>query len=441
MTQEPVSQDLASKGVGSRIIQAAVGSSGFRLINIGLSFVVSILLTRTLGVEGYGIYAYSMSWVLLLNILGSLGSRGLIVREVATNRTRQQWGLIRGLLQWSNTLILLTSVATAVVFGLIMFGFQMPATPQTGQALMIALLLVPIMSMTVLRQSTMQGLGHILQGQLPESLLQPACFIIFLAAAYFLNLGELQAPWVMVLRVMSDAVAFGVGGWLLYRIIPSVVRQAKPEYQTEKWVPSMLSLLFIAGTGIVYTRSDTVMLGMLSGPGAVGLYAIALRGANFVLMSQQIGSNVLGPHVAGMYANGDIERLQQLTTKSIRVVMAYALPVALIFILLGSWFLSIFGPEFVEARNVLTILCLSKLINAATGPVGLLLTMTHHERDNAIVVSAGAVLNVGLNFLLIPLYGAEGAAIATGVTAVIANVCLAIIVYKRLGINCTILSW
>jgi O-antigen/teichoic acid export membrane protein len=429
------------KGLEGSLLRAAVGSFGFRIANLLLSFVVSILLTRILGVDGYGIYAFSMSWVLILNIIGSLGSRGLVVREVATNNSHQRWGVIRGFLQWSNTVVILASIAVSVVFAIGMWQFSATDNTDTFQTLLLSLVLVPVMSLTIIRQSAMQGFGHILKGQLPDSILQPLLFITFLVCTYWLNSGEVEVIWVMGLKVISSILAFAIGAYLLYRIIPPQIKKASPEYQTSQWLPSMLSLVFIAGTGVIYTRSDVVMLGMMVGPSAVGLYAIATRLANLVLISQQVGANVLGPHVASLYANQEIKRLQALTRKSTRAVVAYALPLTLGMIVFSPWLLSIFGPDFLESRNILIVLCVSKLLNVSTGPVNLLLTMTHYERVNAVVTGVGAILNLILNFLLIPIYGPMGAALATGFTSIIANVILAIIVYRRLGINSTILSY
>ena len=103
--------------------------------------------------------------------------------------------------------------------------------------------------------------------------------------------------------------------------------------------------------------------------------------------------------------------------------------------------LSVFGEDFQAGYSVLVILCVSKLIGVAVGPVGLLLTMTHNERDNAVIVAIGAIVNAALNYLLIPQYGAEGAAVATGFSSIAVNIFLAAIVYKRLRINSTILSF
>ena len=63
--------------------------------------------------------------------------------------------------------------------------------------------------------------------------------------------------------------------------------------------------------------------------------------------------------------------------------------------------------------------------------------MTGHERDTATGVGIAAAVNVTLNVLLIPLWGIEGAAIATAISLMTWNILLAVWVYRRLGIYTT----
>ena len=72
------------------------------------------------------------------------------------------------------------------------------------------------------------------------------------------------------------------------------------------------------------------------------------------------------------------------------------------------------------------------------GPVGLLLNMTGHERETAKGVAISAVLNMVLNFLLIPRWGITGAAVATTVSMIAWNLLLAWQVNTKLTIQPTI---
>jgi O-antigen/teichoic acid export membrane protein len=85
------------------------------------------------------------------------------------------------------------------------------------------------------------------------------------------------------------------------------------------------------------------------------------------------------------------------------------------------------------------ILAFGQLINVLFGPVGILLNMTGHERDTMRGLTMAAVLNVLLSLTLIPMFGINGAAIASAITLVICNVLLWKSVRKRLDIQSAIL--
>jgi O-antigen/teichoic acid export membrane protein len=74
------------------------------------------------------------------------------------------------------------------------------------------------------------------------------------------------------------------------------------------------------------------------------------------------------------------------------------------------------------------------LFHVAIGSVGPLLIMTGYEKQAAMAVASGAFLNIGLNGLLIPLWGMEGAAGASAMTMLFSTLILAILVNRRLGI-------
>ena len=86
-------------------------------------------------------------------------------------------------------------------------------------------------------------------------------------------------------------------------------------------------------------------------------------------------------------------------------------------------------------RVALYILVIGQVLNAAAGPVGYLLILTGHERVCASVYGWSAVLNVGLNLMLIPPLGSTGAALATASTMALWNVWLSVLVLRRLGIR------
>ena len=80
------------------------------------------------------------------------------------------------------------------------------------------------------------------------------------------------------------------------------------------------------------------------------------------------------------------------------------------------------------------------MVYAAVGSVGYILRMCGHERDVARASGMSAVLNVALNFLLVPKYGGVGAAAATAVSISCLIIYLALVVKRRLNVNSTIFA-
>lgn len=116
------------------------------------------------------------------------------------------------------------------------------------------------------------------------------------------------------------------------------------------------------------------------------------------------------------------------------MMVVLALPVLLTFVLVPGFVMGLFGPEFEVGASVLVILALGQFVNVSTGSVGFVLIMTGRERmaRNNAAVAAG--VNIVLQVLLIPRFGAVGAAIATAVSVALLNLTAAYLVHRSLGI-------
>jgi O-antigen/teichoic acid export membrane protein len=111
-----------------------------------------------------------------------------------------------------------------------------------------------------------------------------------------------------------------------------------------------------------------------------------------------------------------------------------------LFIVLAPFLLGFFGTEFTAGAPALSVLALGQLAGAAAGPAGLTLLMTDHERAAAVGTGVGAVVNVTLNALLIPVYGLMGAAVASAFATALTGAIHVLMVRRRLGINSTALG-
>ena len=423
-----------------RLTKNAAGSFGLKIASLGLAFVTSVLLARLFGPEGYGLYSYVIAWLFVLLIPASLGMQSLLVREVAAYQARSEWRLMHGLLHWANQAVLVVSIGIALLAAIVVWLVVGEANSQMLAIFGLALISLPWLALTTLRQATLQGLHRIVVGQLPESLIQPVLFIILLGSAYLIIGENLSVTWAMVIRVLSIGVAFFIGAELLRRNLPQAIKKVSPDYKVRIWVRSVLPFMLISCMYVINNRTDALMLGAMQGTEAVGLYVVASRGSEIISFILIAVNQAIGPVIAKLYAEGNFRKLQSLITKSSRAIFLISLPIAISLIIFGHWFLLLFGSEFTEGRTALTLLSIGQLVNAGMGSVGYLLNMTGHERDTAIGIGASAMLNIILNALLIPKFGLEGAATATAISTVLWNILLIIFVYKRLGIYSTALG-
>ena len=93
--------------------------------------------------------------------------------------------------------------------------------------------------------------------------------------------------------------------------------------------------------------------------------------------------------------------------------------------------LSLFGQGYIVAKNALLFLLAAQFFNAVSGPGAIYLNMTGRQKTlNKILVSA-LIINISLNFYLIPTQGINGAATATLVSLIIWNTITTVIIYSR----------
>ena len=135
-----------------------------------------------------------------------LGLGPLVVRQVASYHSFESWGLLRGMLRRSNQSVALASaltMAVAACVGWLVYRSQ----PELLHAFWIALLLIPLIAFATLRQAALQGLGRVVLGRAPETIVAPALFIGLAAAAASALGDDFSAGWAVAMQVVATFCA------------------------------------------------------------------------------------------------------------------------------------------------------------------------------------------------------------------------------------------
>jgi len=396
-----------------RLARDTLGVMAIRALSMGLGFAVSVVLARLLGVREFGFYSLAMSVLGLLVVPATFGFPWLLVREIAAYRVKGEWGLIRGLLRFVQRTSLLASLSIALLGGLALWLLSDRFSGEAVRVLALALVALPFWVLLQLHGEALRGFEKILTGQWASTVMRPLSFLILVGTAW-LFAGEMaDASLALGLHILATGVALIFAFFLLrsqvHRSVPSDVVSQK----TALWTRSALSLAFPALLNLILQHAGTLMLGWMRGPEEVGLYKVAYQTALLIPFGLMAVNRAIAPTLAQLYALGDKRKLKRVMLAASAVTTTFALPLVLLFTFGGSWFLDMaFGEAFGASATALAIITGGQLVNAATGPVGLLLIMSGHANKATLSIGIGSAVNLVFNAAFVPPWGINGAAIA-----------------------------
>ncbi len=158
---------------------------------------------------------------------------------------------------------------------------------------------------------------------------------------------------------------------------------------------------------------DVVLLGFLLGEREVGLYTAPYR---ICFLLYALAGVIQISYLPGMARSLKSGRfcITELAGRSIELSAAVSAPLVAGGIVLASSILgTIFGSEFIEGTMAFKLLILSMGFLFLEGAIHNILVVSNHMKIEAWIMIAATVINIGLNFILIPIYGLVGAAAAT----------------------------
>lgn len=294
-------------------------------------------------------------------------------------------------------------------------------------------LLVPGMSLMHVQRSILAGYEHVVLGGLGEQLFRPFVMVcLLLCAPFLLAYGSAGA---LGMQLCAVAVSVVLGWFMIRRVLPSYAGEAY-EIRHGEWVRALLPLTALSATTIIKNNTDILMLGVLQPAAEVGVYRIAAQVAVLTTILMQILRSLSAPRIAAAYARGDQDGLQAQFVYAGRAMFAAALAFVVLFAAFGEPALVlVFGPDYAASYWPCLALALGALFSSACGLVGVALQVTKYAHLAARSAIIAAVVNVLLNLVLIPLYGATGAAIATSIALVVMQVQQWLIARRVLGLR------
>jgi len=386
---------------GGNLVRLAAAQ--FTRLAAGLG--VNVLLMRTLGVEGFGVYGYVMTLVGLASFGAGLGMDRLIVREVA-RQPESRGAMVATGLAATTGLALLTGL------GIVGWATLVDGRDHVVHTATLAAIATGVLALARVPEAAFHAdrtMGPSTKGQMAGRI----ALVVTTAVGLWAGLG-LYAVFVgqLVDALVTAAIIGGAylrwsgrqGMATTLSQVRALVRQA---------FPFGLQLLF----GSVYLSVDVLLLEMLCGDTEVGVY----RGAVMLIS--------LFPVIAVTLTTGYFPRLarklgdpagagEELSFIG-RVLLAISVPAA-VGGMLTAEALMVFlgGAEFAVSAMPFIVMAPLLPLRFVNNAMATTLSTLDRQRDRTRGVFLAALLNLGLNLAVIPHYGAVGAAATTLATEV-----------------------
>ncbi len=401
-----------SAGTEQRIARNALVRSGGEIIAKVASLLFFVTMARELGREGFGAFMFALGLTTALLVGAGFGTDELTSREVARDHTRAGRYLsdVSALKTVSAVVLLALAVgiaqlghfsadaqAAVLIVGV---GVAIEAIARTWYMIFQASERLELISLSIVLQRTLTAVVGI--------------------AVLKLGGGVVASS---VVYTVGAVAGLAVSELSVRRLVPH-----RPRPQPRSW-PRLLKTAFPIGVAfllfVLLMRLDVTLLSFIAGEEEVGLYAAAYRLVESTQFVAWAMSAAMMPWLSRTAAGG-LTRGYELGLLAMNGVL---LPISLVFVLFASGLIGLlYGSAFEPAVLPLQLLGLTSALYGMQSFASTTLIARDSPKTFGKLVGVVVVLNLGANLIVIPKYGADGAAavsLASGFVLGVVSVWLA----------------
>ena len=398
------------------------------------TFVFNVLLARLIGASGAGLYFIAMTVVDVSVTIARLGLETAVLRFASVAQNRGDRGSLAAVYRKSLLLILVTAVAIAPIVWLVVLHLPLGGDRAGDLHAVLPLLMLALPAVAVMTFQTefFKGIGAPVLGTFVQSVFLPLLMVLGSAALWLATAVTFENVVLIYVAATFVSALFTLTAcnWRL----PGIWRESG-HFDSRLLLRTSLPLLMVTATNLVIGWTDILVLGLWADPKQVGIYGVSRGIAALTAFVLGAVNSVTAPQFATLYAQGQHAALAKLAQQSAFWMLLAIAPVSLVLLFAPGLVLQLFGPNFTEGEWALRILTIGQLVNVGTGSVGPLLMMTGYEKLLRNIVIVSAILNLAGNLVLVPIYGAIGAAASTASCVAFMKITCWVAVRRKLKIN------
>lgn len=410
-----------------------------RVVAAALAYLSQIALARWMGTHEFGIYVYVWTWALLIGNVADAGLANAAQRFIPEYNEQKNVAALRGYIAGSRRLSFGIALALAMAAAIaITLG-----APWIDNAAVLPLYLACLCLPAYAFQSVQDGIARcynwVSVGQLPTFVIRPVLLLAMMGAAFAAGL-QTNATTAVLCTAASFWLIAVIQTILLNRRLAAVVAPGEATYETRRWLATSLPIITVVGFYVLLTYVDVIILQMFRPAESVAYYHAATKTLALVAFVHFSVSAATAHRFSEYHSAGDRERLKAFVASALRWTFWPSLALMIMLLALGRPLLSLFGSDFVIAYPLMFLLAVGLMARASVGPSERLLSMLGEQRACAMAYAAAFAVNLVACLMLIPNFGATGAAVATSLALIVESALLFAIVKLRLGVHAFIIG-
>lgn len=401
-----------------------------RVLGIAVGYLFTLLVTRKFGVEAMGIFALSFTLLYVIAVIGKLGFDTALLRFVAEYSAQDKWEKVKEV--YVKAVILVVPFCIFLSFLLFFISPYIAKHIFAKEELsvhfrIISFAILP-MAMKFINSESLRGLKKIKEYTFFQSVSVNLVAVILLGCSPFL----IKEGYVPVIALAISVGIVTIWSQLLWLKSSKLLVINSGNTITMKGLLNVsFPMLLSSSMFLIMQWTDTLMLGMFRTVSEVGIYNVVLKVAAFTSVSLFSINSIAAPKFAESYGKGDYREFEKVAQHSTKIIFWISFPILLFFYIFPTWVLGVFGEEFKGGVYALLLLTTGQFVNAISGSVGYILLMTGKQKIHQKIMLIATIMNIMINYLLIPKYGINGAAFASFISVIFWNLSMVFYIKKE----------
>lgn len=386
-----------------------------RLAGAGIGLLIQILLARTIGGEQLGIVYLSLAIANIGSVIAALGYPSVSVRFLRRYLAKgEQLGALIFRTSTRREVLLFSYLLVVLLF--VGVGF-LPLKDTGHSSLYWGILMIPAFALLSLNGGVANAYRRIDISYLPDVFIRPLFWLLFLSIAVGLG-WSLQANEAVLTALLATLIALSIQFvWLRPILKPEIEKKthqetlAKPALR-KLWRWAALPMIAMTLLTSMIFDIDVLLLSLFLSNEDLALFGVAFKIAFLIGFGVHVTQQAALPLITDAFTLKQSKEMRSEILKCVILSSTVSLLSTVLLLLLGNWFLSFFGPEFVSAYVALILLSLCSLIRAVAGPATQMLVLAGKQKQILIIYSFGLFILAVFNFLLVPNFAIVGAALS-----------------------------